>query len=64
MNLLYVLPYLGLLTTGATALWFILVLADSADAEGTSVIGVRAGVSGGVFLVAMMFTIIGSSFIS
>lgn len=58
------LPYLGLLITTVTALRFVLVLSDSVDAEGGAMIGARAYVSGGVFLVSMMGTIIGSSFIS
>lgn len=62
--LLHLLPYLGLLASGATALWFIVALADSVDAEGATVIGLRASVAGGVCLVAMMGTIIGSMFIS
>lgn len=62
--MIHLLSYLGLLLSVAAAFRFVLVLSDSVDAEGGAMIGARAYVSGGVFLVSMMGTIIGSSFIS
>lgn len=62
--MIHLLSYLGLLLSVAAAFRFILVLADPVDAGSSPVLSARACVSGGVYLVLMMGTIIGSIFVA
>lgn len=58
--MIHLLSYLGLMLSVAAAFRFILVLADSVDAGGAPVFSARTCVSGGMCLLLMMGTIIGS----